>query len=445
MEFRDEDITNMISNILNGGTSQLLGMAREQLGRVPRSTNGGGGGRGEAVAVPAAAAPQAPAAARTNNRPAPRLTQQRLPFVTPREPPSISRRREPFISNTERGPAPAQRSGVNALQRQLLLAFIEHNQHVNENMSKYLDLSRRITEQFMDVSSIDIGIVIDEMRSIEPSDAIEEPMSWVDHMAADVARQRTPTRHPPAVPADAAAPAVPQPVPARASPQLNPVANTTAIPPALAATAATAATTAAAITEDPLIQQEITNFANRFLQTFLGGDRAANNINTAVFQQPVAATRPDIQVFTYRLPLDFNQLAQNLPPLRAAALRAAIPTPEEINAVLQPISFNEIRAQSNTDDVEMDPIDLRPFSDGDDIVRLRSCGHNFHRDTIMSAFSYNARCPVCRRDIRDIPAAAAAPAAPAATEEPRGNTPETRPPTPIPEPTPDFSNMNPPR
>ena len=41
-------------------------------------------------------------------------------------------------------------------------------------------------------------------------------------------------------------------------------------------------------------------------------------------------------------------------------------------------------------------------SDG---VRIRQCGHDFHRTCIVSWFSLSPRCPVCRHDIRqEVPA-----------------------------------------
>lgn len=46
-------------------------------------------------------------------------------------------------------------------------------------------------------------------------------------------------------------------------------------------------------------------------------------------------------------------------------------------------------------------------------TRIRHCGHCFHANCIGEWFGMNPRCPVCRHDIRDIPAAP-----PAAEERP---------------------------
>lgn len=55
------------------------------------------------------------------------------------------------------------------------------------------------------------------------------------------------------------------------------------------------------------------------------------------------------------------------------------------------------------------------------IRKLRSCGHMFHQTCIDAWFERNVRCPMCRHDIREVPAAAspaaASPAAAAGTNE----------------------------
>jgi hypothetical protein len=39
------------------------------------------------------------------------------------------------------------------------------------------------------------------------------------------------------------------------------------------------------------------------------------------------------------------------------------------------------------------------------VARLRVCQHSFHRACIQTWFRASVRCPVCRRDIREDPAA----------------------------------------
>jgi hypothetical protein len=35
-------------------------------------------------------------------------------------------------------------------------------------------------------------------------------------------------------------------------------------------------------------------------------------------------------------------------------------------------------------------------------VKIRQCGHDFHRSCLMNWFALSVRCPVCRHDIRDL-------------------------------------------
>ena len=47
------------------------------------------------------------------------------------------------------------------------------------------------------------------------------------------------------------------------------------------------------------------------------------------------------------------------------------------------------------------PIDRESINRGDSVVRIRHCSHIFRRDSIMTWFQHNPRCPLCRYDIRD--------------------------------------------
>ena len=46
------------------------------------------------------------------------------------------------------------------------------------------------------------------------------------------------------------------------------------------------------------------------------------------------------------------------------------------------------------------PITLSDFQEGDQLRRIRHCGHTFIADSIISWFQNNVICPVCRYDIR---------------------------------------------
>jgi hypothetical protein len=58
------------------------------------------------------------------------------------------------------------------------------------------------------------------------------------------------------------------------------------------------------------------------------------------------------------------------------------------------------------------PITLEPIQEGDEVCRIRHCGHMFKRPAIEGWFLQNVRCPVCRYDIRDY------------LEDPSGNQPQ---------------------
>lgn len=47
------------------------------------------------------------------------------------------------------------------------------------------------------------------------------------------------------------------------------------------------------------------------------------------------------------------------------------------------------------------PIDLNPFTDGDDIMRINTCGHIFREMNLRRWFRQSPRCPICRFDLRD--------------------------------------------
>ena len=46
-------------------------------------------------------------------------------------------------------------------------------------------------------------------------------------------------------------------------------------------------------------------------------------------------------------------------------------------------------------------ITLEPFQEGEEVCRIRHCGHMFKRAAIQEWFVRNVRCPVCRFDIRE--------------------------------------------
>ena len=83
-----------------------------------------------------------------------------------------------------------------------------------------------------------------------------------------------------------------------------------------------------------------------------------------------------------------------------------IRTPFE-DVVIRPTSTQLSRAlytyyyESTNEEPPICPITLEPIQDGEEVTRIRSCGHLFKRNAIQGWFDTNVRCPVCRFDIRN--------------------------------------------
>lgn len=74
------------------------------------------------------------------------------------------------------------------------------------------------------------------------------------------------------------------------------------------------------------------------------------------------------------------------------------PSSQEIELATETILF----FTNNPDNVQIScPITLEPFTNSEEICRLKGCRHLFKRNAIMGWFQRNVRCPVCRHDIRD--------------------------------------------
>lgn len=74
-----------------------------------------------------------------------------------------------------------------------------------------------------------------------------------------------------------------------------------------------------------------------------------------------------------------------------------VPTQEQINQACETINYstNLTYNQRNC------PISLTTFRDGQEVMRIRYCGHIFVPSHLRQWFSLNTRCPVCRYDIRN--------------------------------------------
>lgn len=71
------------------------------------------------------------------------------------------------------------------------------------------------------------------------------------------------------------------------------------------------------------------------------------------------------------------------------------PTEAQITRAIETFTY------SPTEESHTCPITLEPIQEGDEVCRIRHCGHMFKRPAIEGWFLQNVRCPVCRYDIRD--------------------------------------------
>lgn len=109
-----------------------------------------------------------------------------------------------------------------------------------------------------------------------------------------------------------------------------------------------------------------------------------NNFTTRT-QQPVQLFNTDL-LSLFNREVNFNGLNDVV----------VAPTQEQLNTALETITYRATDGISSRC-----PITLDEFSDGDNITRIRHCGHTFNTQSIRNWFSCRVRCPVCRYDIRD--------------------------------------------
>jgi len=73
----------------------------------------------------------------------------------------------------------------------------------------------------------------------------------------------------------------------------------------------------------------------------------------------------------------------------------SIPTPLQVFEATQTyIHYSEPNSV-----VQVCPISLEPFQNGDTICIISHCNHRFKQYELIRWFSRNSQCPVCRHDI----------------------------------------------
>ena len=105
----------------------------------------------------------------------------------------------------------------------------------------------------------------------------------------------------------------------------------------------------------------------------------------------------------------FNNVMLNRQPFTFTSLQS-VPIPNRlspiptINDVYNSTSTYTYRASENTSDTDASdnicPIDRQPYTDGDEIIKINHCGHNFRRRNLLNWFTRRSTCPICRYDIR---------------------------------------------
>lgn len=129
--------------------------------------------------------------------------------------------------------------------------------------------------------------------------------------------------------------------------------------------------------------------------------RRPNNVTTHLFNTTIDATNINDINALFNTNLNdlfgnifsdaFNITPNNLEPVSVA------PTQDEINRATETIRFGDIvNPSQNTC-----PIGLTTFSENDEIMRIRQCGHFFEPSNLLSWLENNVRCPLCRYDIRE--------------------------------------------
>uniref|UniRef100_A0A6C0D3C3 RING-type domain-containing protein n=1 Tax=viral metagenome TaxID=1070528 RepID=A0A6C0D3C3_9ZZZZ len=121
--------------------------------------------------------------------------------------------------------------------------------------------------------------------------------------------------------------------------------------------------------------------------------RGESTARTGSRDIPIISTndRPILSytIFPWNRNRNTNSLFQNV---------VVRPTQEQIEQATERFIFSNESIVSNT----QCPITMEEFAEGDEIMRIRHCGHAFRESSITNWFNTNVRCPVCRHDIREV-------------------------------------------
>lgn len=109
--------------------------------------------------------------------------------------------------------------------------------------------------------------------------------------------------------------------------------------------------------------------------------------------------RETVEFYTFSVPEQQNTGLSSLFTRLSQFLntRVAIrPTQEQIDRATETLVYRDLSGNTQT----TCPIDMTEFTEDDDIMRIRHCGHIFREENLTRWFETNVVCPVCRFDIR---------------------------------------------
>ena len=130
---------------------------------------------------------------------------------------------------------------------------------------------------------------------------------------------------------------------------------------------------------------------NQNISTYLNIINNSGSRDYINYRQPILQTTPINNIFR-----NINQRRDEGNMFRQNFEDVVVrPTEAQITRALDFFTYSPME-ESHTC-----PITLEPIQEGDEVCRIRHCGHIFKRLAIEGWFLRNVRCPVCRYDIRD--------------------------------------------
>jgi hypothetical protein len=149
----------------------------------------------------------------------------------------------------------------------------------------------------------------------------------------------------------------------------------------------------------------------QLLREFRTNTHPRTNIRANIhnpFRQPMQQSQhvpPQIPRQNNIPPLETNTFAYFIQPFNNEPEQSIGLTSQQIENAIETVVYDEsISSRYNESDeedtsYERCPICLEDFQIGEEVCRIRICGHIFKRPGLMYWFSRNNHCPVCRRDV----------------------------------------------